>query len=158
MFSFFSGSQSSAAPEVVPRVLPEASVLPPPDCGPSPSPPTPDFFPVSPSSLIPLGLSLFHLGAAKHVIERTPQGRFHALEGLCAHKQGELWLGDLVEVEDVASVVCPRHRSKFPGGLHMSCHTGKFKCLQPTSEPVRGEWGNKVYETCEAEGWLFVKG
>lgn len=143
---------------MVDTTKPEPSILPPLGCGPAPSPPSLDFTPVSPLSLIPPGLSLFHLGTVKLVIARTPQGRYHALDGVCAHKQGELWLGDLVEVEDAARVVCPRHRKKFPGGLHLSCLTGQYKCLQETSEPVQEEWRNRVYETCESDGWLFVKG
>ena len=90
------------------------------------------------------------------VIVKQKNETLHALSGLCAHKQGELSLGDLVEIEDAAFIVCPRHRKKFPGGLHIHCESGSYSCDHPSSEEVKGEWKSKVFPTLVFEGWLFL--
>ena len=41
-----------------------------------------------------------------------------AVSGLCAHKQGELWQGDIEDADGVLSVRCPRHQKKMNGGLY----------------------------------------
>ncbi len=119
-----------------------------------PSPPTPAHTAVAPTDQIAQGISGFQ--GSKVVIARRGD-TFHALGGLCPHKQGELVLGDLVDVEDAAHIICPRHRKRFPGGLHISCTSGAASCPAGTpEEEVRASWRVPLYSTVVEGGWLFI--
>jgi nitrite reductase/ring-hydroxylating ferredoxin subunit len=111
---------------------------------------------VAPVADIAQGISGFQ-GSSVVIVRRGEA--FWALGGLCPHKQGELALGDLADIEDaVPSVLCPRHRVKFPGGLHISCATGAASCPKGTpSIPVEASWRVPVYTTSVAGGWLFIQ-
>ena len=139
----------------------QSTLLPPVDMAIGPSPPN-GFLLVASYDSIKEGISLFQPeGSSPTVIVKQKDGRIRALDGLCAHKQGELSLGDLVEIEDVSFIICPRHRKKFPGGLHISCESGLYSlpsCLQQQpSEEVKGDWKQRVYPTLIQDGWVFVK-
>jgi nitrite reductase/ring-hydroxylating ferredoxin subunit len=116
---------------------------------------SPPWEPVAPIAAVAQGISSF---AASVIIVRRGDA-FHALHALCPHKQGELALGDLTEIEDAAYVICPRHRKKFPGGLHISCASGAASC--PKGEPDESgkfdaAWRVPVYATRVEGGWLWL--
>jgi nitrite reductase/ring-hydroxylating ferredoxin subunit len=109
--------------------------------------------PVAPVSQIAQGISGF--GTSLVVVKRGEA--LAVLAGACPHKQGELVLGDVADIEEL-SIICPRHRKKFPGGLHISCSTGATSCPngQP-SEEVQEDWRVPVYKTSVESGWLFYE-
>jgi nitrite reductase/ring-hydroxylating ferredoxin subunit len=121
-----------------------------------PASPKPNLQAVAPLASIQQGIN----GFSSLVIVRKGDA-FYAMDALCPHKKGELVLGDLVDVEDSAAVICPRHRKKFPGGLHISCSTGQASCPGaqggPGEEPVDAQWKVGTYATEVADGWLFVE-
>lgn len=121
-----------------------------------PAAPSPAHTPVAPVADIAQGISGFQ-GSSVVIVRRGEE--FWALGGLCPHKQGELALGDLADIEDaVPSVLCPRHRVKFPGGLHISCATGAATCPKGTPGiPVEASWRVPVYATSVSGGWLFIQ-
>jgi nitrite reductase/ring-hydroxylating ferredoxin subunit len=124
-----------------------------------PAAPSPAHTAVAPVADIAQGISGFQ-GSSVVIVRRGEA--FWALGGLCPHKQGELALGDLAEdIEDAGgapSVLCPRHRVKFPGGLHISCATGAASCPKGAPQvPVEAGWRVPLYATSVAGGWLFIQ-
>ena len=113
----------------------------------------PGFVSLAPLSCVPLGLSrAWHLGAPL-VVVRARDGRVRALEGLCPHRQGELALGDIEDVGGRLSVVCPRHRTKFAGGLHVDACDGRVSCpsapsAATTAAGFNSAWRVPTYATC----------
>ena len=122
-----------------------------------PAPPTPAHTAVAPTASIAQGISGFQGGRV--VIVRRGDA-FHALGGLCPHKQGELVLGDLApgDIEDAPAIICPRHRKKFPGGLHIACASGAASCPGGAPEvELQASWRVPLFSThVSAEGWLFI--
>lgn len=141
----------SAAP---PSVLPLAASFP---------PPPPSFHPLAALDSVPVGVSKATLppGSADEplVVVREASGALHVMHGLCAHKQGELHLGDLEEIGGKLCLTCPRHRKKFPGGLSFNVRSGAAVVkAEPLPEACYDpSWTVGVRETVVRDGWIFYK-
>ena len=116
-----------------PSVLPLAASFP---------PPPPSFQPLAALDSIPVGISKATLppGSADEplVVVREASGALHVMHGLCAHKKGELHLGDLEEIGGRLCLTCPRHRKKFPGGLSFDVCSGEASQLEAAKDGVNG--------------------
>lgn len=137
-----------------PSVLPLAASFP---------PPPPSFQPLAALDSIPVGISKATLppGSADEplVVVREASGALHVMHGLCAHKKGELHLGDLEEIGGRLCLTCPRHRKKFPGGLSFDvCSGAAVVKAEPLPEACYdARWKVGVRETVVREGWVFYK-
>ena len=90
-------------------------------------------------------------------------GALAAMSDVCPHKQGALHLGD---IEDAAPgglcVRCPRHRKKYPGGLHFYASTGASyvvdaaACTAPLTDAGGAPWAVDVHDVIVADGWVQV--
>jgi nitrite reductase/ring-hydroxylating ferredoxin subunit len=99
------------------------------------------------------------------VIVRT-KDRIRALGGRCAHKLGEMPLGDIEDGgrEGAAgcSVVCPRHRKRFPGGLRFDARDGRAFLAPgpdgkaPPCDEFDESWRLAVYEVRVVDGKVYV--
>lgn len=141
---------SSGATFAQPCTLPPAGASAPPA-------PSPAYVALAPLAAVPIGLSSSFVAGAPIVVVRSAAGTVKALSGVCPHKKGELALGDMEDLGRL-SVICPRHRVKFPGGLHIDASDGSVFCVQPPT-PEAGfdpSWRVPTYAVVERDGWLFV--
>lgn len=83
-----------------------------------------------------------------------------ALNGQCPHKKGEMALGDIEdEGNNKCSLVCPRHRKRFIGGLRFDSETGEsfVKNVAGQSPEYDPSWRLQVHEVVVQEERVFVK-
>ena len=100
------------------------------------------------------------------VVVRRDGQPIRALGGRCAHKLGEMPLGDIEDGgRDGAagcSVVCPRHRKRFPGGLRFDVVDGRAFLAPgpdgraPPCDEFDGSWRLAVYEVKVVDSKVFV--
>ena len=125
----------------------------------APPPPSAAFTPLSPLATIPQGLSSFPSHPSGPLVIIRAHDVVHALHGRCPHRGGELALGD-VDIEDTrgVSIVCPRHRKKFPGGLHIDACSGGVWCGETPMADAHYDpsWRVPVFATSQVGEWLFV--
>jgi len=78
------------------------------------------FAKVGPSTDFPASkLKKFKVAGYTIVVAQAPDGQFYALENKCAHFGGDLSGGQIVDIEGIACVKCPRH------GITYDVRTGK---------------------------------
>ena len=131
--------------------------LPPPGAS-APAPPSVSFVALAPLDAIPVGLSGAQHTSGPLVVVRSAAGEIRVLAGLCPHKKGELALGDMEDIGGRLAVICPRHRVKFPGGLHIDACSGSVFCTQTPLPDANfdASWRVPTFSTARHEGWLFV--
>ena len=79
------------------------------------------------------------LGEQQVAVFLLPDGSIHAVENLCPHQTGPLWMGDVVE----GRVVCPWH------GWEFDLKTGQCAHIPNTKVPV--------FETKVENGEVLVR-
>eukprot|EP00325_Prymnesiales_sp_UTEX-LB-985_P009575 CAMPEP_0174713360 /NCGR_PEP_ID=MMETSP1094-20130205/14056_1 /TAXON_ID=156173 /ORGANISM="Chrysochromulina brevifilum, Strain UTEX LB 985" /LENGTH=471 /DNA_ID=CAMNT_0015912537 /DNA_START=1 /DNA_END=1416 /DNA_ORIENTATION=+ len=88
-------------------------------------------------------------------------GRLLAMSNRCPHKQARLHRSG--DIEDLGGDLglclrCPKHRSKFGGGLFVSFETGKCSTHSRCSRSDRVEqWSVPVYDAKEVEKEVWVR-
>ena len=83
-----------------------------------------------------------------------------ALNGQCPHKKGEMALGDIEdEGDNKCSIVCPRHRKRFIGGLRFDTETGQSSVKNVSGQSLEydSSWTLQVHEVIVQEDNVFVK-
>lgn len=85
-----------------------------------------------------------------------------ALGGLCAHKGGRMALGDIEDGGSggggACSIVCPRHRKRFEGGLRFDVETGAAFLAQgaAAADEFDAAWRLPVHEVRVLNGAVYV--
>ena len=126
--------------------------------------PRPGFEFVGPLSSLP------QRGLIKHVLnsgvplcivsDRTSSG--HAVSAIsdeCPHKAASLSSGDIEEAGGALSVICPKHRKKYDGGLHMRVSDGSswVACVERCTRKYDPTWRVAVYDVdVSDEGGVYV--
>lgn len=87
-----------------------------------------------------------------------------AVGSVCPHSRADLACGDIEDGGGPGgapgcSVVCPKHRKRFDGGLRFSLETGRA-WMKDGAEPAaefNAAWTVPVYDVLEEGGALFVR-
>ena len=131
-------------------VAPMAGAAPPPPAG---------FARVGALADVPEGLSEAELRpGARVMLVRRAGGALHALGGECPHRQAQMAVGDIEEAASTCSVICPRHRKRFEGGLHFDVDSGRSFLLAGAApcDEYDPSWRLPVYDVLVRDGAVFV--
>jgi nitrite reductase/ring-hydroxylating ferredoxin subunit/ferredoxin-NADP reductase len=107
-----------------------------------------------PSDLPPLSHYRIAATGADVAIVRLPDGAVRAVHNVCPHKQAQMHLGDIEDA--TASIICPRHRKKFPGGLHFRLEDGCTFVTQPPQAKFDPAWCLPVFAVRVENGFAYV--
>nr|XP_015216544.1 PREDICTED: Rieske domain-containing protein isoform X1 [Lepisosteus oculatus] len=84
-------------------------------------------------------------------------GAFYAMDRLCYHAGGPLYLGDIEDVEGRQCIVCPWHKYR----ITLAEGEGLYQAVDPRDPQRRASWGSKgpkqrTHAVHEESGDLFV--
>jgi len=89
----------------------------------------------------------------------------YAIDNLCAHERAQLNFGDIEDLpllltenerqDTSACVMCPKHRSKFCGGLYFNLASGRALTKAPTKN-LDPSWKLATYDVKQVDGNVFV--
>lgn len=103
----------------------------------------------------------FTLRAGADIVLVRNRGELLAMSNRCPHKEASLHRSG--DIEDLGGDLglclrCPKHRSKFGGGLYVSFSTGRCTTRTSCSKSERvSRWTVPVYDTKEEQGRVYVR-
>jgi len=101
----------------------------------------------------------FELHGDHDVVLVRHGGRLLAMSNRCPHKEARLHRsGDIEDLGGNIGLFCPKHRSKFGGGLFVSFENGKCSTRSPCSRSDRvAQWTVPTYDAKEEEKMVWVR-